>query len=143
MGNIDEVVNRILEIKNSLQSGDIVKLTGDELSLIAIELAAQKMTLGEFVALARNDKDLAAQALDDVRTKAYRDFRHDNMTIKDAEIEARQASAMALTKSTDTTYQYERLRLLREDCESLLNAIKSRLILFQIERNEARHGQVQ
>ena len=135
--DIEKVVTEILKIRQELAAGNT---HGEDLSEKALQLAAYKATLGGYVANVRFQRDDLASKLDHLRAKQYLKHRN-NLSIKDAEQNAKIDCQEMQLELNQASYNFERLRNLHNDSHDMLDSIKSRLIHLLQERGETMQPQ--
>ena len=138
MNDIDKVVAHILEIRDSLQTGELQG--GEELTSAGIRLAAYKTYLGGYVAKARRTRDDLSARLDHTRATKYRSYR-ERMSIKDSENQAKLDCVADQYELNEASYTYERLRNLHNDVHDILDSIRNESIRLSQERGESRNAE--
>lgn len=131
----DELVKEILVIVNTLREQHMEQLSGDTLSRLAVKLASYKASLGEHVSYAKRLQWDAEATYEARKAEAYKQLRDEGKGVGDASamkaIEANEAY-MAWNEARE---QATLIATLHDDCHSLIEGIKSRLINLQSERN--------
>ena len=139
---MEEVIQKIHQINEKLSDEGLLKsLNGDQLSYIAVKVAALKGYLIEEKALAQERMLYLEVEKDKVKGEAYLRAK-----------EAHNATAASDAKYTDEEFvkaqheyveakaAFERLKMVSTDAHDLIDAIKSRVIDLQGARRDERLG---
>lgn len=133
----DELVNEIYQIVQALAEQSMSDLSPDTLSRLAVKLASYKASLGEYVTEAKKAVWAADADYQSARAESYKELRAEGKGTTDADELKRLGADSALRALNEAKYNSERIVQLSMDCHDLIDAVKSRLIYFQTERNES------
>ncbi|MET3349004.1 UNVERIFIED_ORG: hypothetical protein ABID57_000673 [Arthrobacter sp. UYEF1] len=128
-----------LKLYNSMfADGRIGTMSLDELADLSVKIAAQKLFLGEHVALLERDADLTEAHYELVREQAYKATRESGKTGADSDNAKRIESTDEKAAWIETKYQYKVVANLWRDTSSLLDTLRSRLSYKKAELGEAK-----
>lgn len=138
MENINEVVKKITEIKDSLSTKKMREWSGGAISGAILELAILKINLGIYIA----EQEEKFYQLEKERKleeiKIYRDERMKDVSQKDAEMNAKFEVIESIDDQLVLQTDIKKIRLLREDTADLIDALRSRLSFLKQEKDETK-----
>lgn len=138
MSNLEQTVTEILNINKQFQDRSIFDFNGEQLSRVALKLAAYKVHLGEEEAQLRGNVEALDAAYDAIKDETFSRERASGKSIADAENQKRIQTEDIRQKLITARLRYRKISNLYSDCHVMIDAIKSRLIQMQQEKGESR-----
>ena len=135
MIEINEIVNKILDIRNSLATRKMRDWTGEDLTAAILELSILKMSLGRFIAGIEDEKNQQETHRKKLEAIEYFKNREDKQSTRDSELNARLDTIDELKKELKLESQVKDLRILREDTSTLIDTIRTRISFLKKEMN--------
>jgi len=132
---INEIVNKILDIRNSLATRKMRDWTGEDLTAAILELSILKMSLGRFIAGIEDEKNQQETHRKKLEAIEYFKNREDKQSTRDSELNARLDTIDELKKELKLESQVKDLRILREDTSTLIDTIRTRISFLKKEMN--------
>lgn len=131
---MDEVVQGIMKIHETLSTRKMDAWTGDELSRAMSELAMYKMSLGSYVAELERDYSNVNVARKLSFARQVKKSRDMKLTVGESEQLARIFNEDLYSQENEAKYNYEVVRNLYRDTNELISTFQSRLAFLRSEQ---------
>lgn len=134
---IDQVVDKILQIKKKLIETPSSKWTGNQLSIDISQLAILKHSLGSCLAEMENQLRLSENQKKFNEANLFLEYRKQEKTSsKDAEMQIRIDLEEEQQKILELQNKFRKLRIFREDIADLISSLRSRLSYLKKEMED-------
>lgn len=133
---LETLVKELRDYLDILNVKRVADLDGDAISRLAVKLASYNSTLGQYVAQAEREADLAEMGYEMSREKAYTEARSAGKTIADSDSLKRTAVKDLRENAIKLKYNHRLLQILRSDVGSLIDTLRSRLSYLKSEAND-------